>query len=642
SGPRAEIRFWGIGNQDGVLTVYLAAPRPSGQAHVQVLGNGQLLGEIQPDGEFRAYSFPVTRATIGVDGNLIVTLAGDTFTQPPDDRALGLQIDSARFQSQGLTLPAPAALYLIFLTLLLFAVGWMWSGNMILAAIVAEISIPVQAFLLVVARAETIWFSGSLLWFSLGILFAAWLLSYLLRRLTPAISPRTVRLLFAVMALALGVRMIFAVGPGFIVDTQDYVVWAYKTVTYGLGSAYTSPDGLWIADQSPGLVYILHTMGNIYHAVFSPDFLYPGIAGDPALRGLTTNPAALADPVQRTLLRVPALVCDLLTGALLFAMARQKRSERISWLVALGYWFNPAVLWNGAYWGQTDAIPALLVLLAFLLMENRRMGWAFFVIGAGAVTKPQAAVFGPLLLLWAARELLAAYPLRREYAGRILRGIAPAVAGGAIGVVLVLLPMILAGGLDGMVAYFGDTVGHHPILSANAHNLWWVLKDGQIDLADTGRIDPNIPLSYRTLSLLLFGGFYLATLVKAWFARREDLFAIGAFVGFCFFMLPTEIHENYGYSLLPLLAVALTRNAKWLWVYLAVTVTMVLNYALSDPPVFAWLGIDDPVQQLALARQLNATANLLLFGAWSLYLLLGRTLHLRQAVPAPDAPADLP
>ncbi|MGB8647050.1 MAG: hypothetical protein WCF84_17570, partial [Anaerolineae bacterium] len=42
SGPRAEIRFWGIGNQDGVLTVYLAAPRPSGQAHVQVLGNGQL------------------------------------------------------------------------------------------------------------------------------------------------------------------------------------------------------------------------------------------------------------------------------------------------------------------------------------------------------------------------------------------------------------------------------------------------------------------------------------------------------------------------------------------------------------------------------------------------------------------------
>jgi hypothetical protein len=369
---------------------------------------------------------------------------------------------------------------------------------------------------------------------------------------------------------------------------------------------YSSLNGLWISDQSPGLNYVIHIMGLIYRAVFAPDFLYPAIAGDPNLRALSTNPALLADPAQRTLLRMPSLLADLITGALVFAAARKSWNERGAWLIALSYWFDLAVLWNGAYWGQTDAIHSLLVLVAFLWLSVNRIGASFFTLGVAALTKPQAAIFAPLLLLWTYRE-------------KKLEGVVRASMAGALGATAMLAPILLAGGGSGLLAYFGDTIGHHPILSANAHNLWWFLTGGQIDVPDTREVLSGLPLTFRALSLVLFGIFYLAVLVKAARTDVQEMFAHGAYVAFAFFMLPTEIHENYGYALLPLLAVALARDKNLIPFYVAISATMVLNYALSDPPWFARFGISEPDTQLALPRLLNSAANVIIFAAWTLY-----------------------
>jgi hypothetical protein len=189
--------------------------------------------------------------------------------------------------------------------------------------------------------------------------------------------------------------------------------------------------------------------------------------------------------------------------------------------------------------------------------------------------------------------------------------------------------MLLVGGGSGMLAYFMDTIGHHPILSANAHNLWWFLRNGSIDLPDTSELVPGIPFTYRQASLILFGVFYLAILLKAWRSARVDYFVLGAFAAFAFFMLPTEIHENYGYALLPLLAIAMSRDKAWVAFYIAVSATMVLNYATSDPPLFSLLGIADPATQLALPRELNALANTAIFAVWALYLFAKRVAAIR-------------
>jgi len=296
SDQRAEIRFWGVGNQEGALKLRLAAPQPN---HLQVFANDHLLGELDPGAGFGVYTFPITRSEMGMGGDLIITLTtGMTFTAPPDTRNLGVQVDYARFESQGApVLPAARGLYLVALTLLAFVITRAWSGNLRVGVLIGALAILAETFGVIFARVETIWFVAPLFWFGLLLFVGAILFAGLLRRFSETSLP--VRKIFAVMAIAFLVRMIWATGPGFIVDVQDYVVWSYKTVTYGFGTMYSSFNGLWISDQSPGLNYIIHVMGLIYRAVFSPDFLYPGVAGDPNLRvaqATLTNPALLADP----------------------------------------------------------------------------------------------------------------------------------------------------------------------------------------------------------------------------------------------------------------------------------------------------------------------------------------------------------
>jgi hypothetical protein len=110
------------------------------------------------------------------------------------------------------------------------------------------------------------------------------------------------------------------------------------------------------------------------------------------------------------------------------------------------------------------------------------------------------------------------------------------------------------------------------------------------------------------------------TLLKAWPAPRDAYFGLGGFIAFAFFLFPTEIHENYGYALLPLLAVAMAREPILVRLYVAISVTMTLNYALHDPPLYERLGLTDPHAQLAFARRLNSLANLVIFAVWALYL----------------------
>lgn len=617
-----EIRMYGIGAQDGVLKLRVNVPEQNRAAGVQILVNGNLRDTLQPAPGFHEIVIPFTRADVGVGGDLMVKLASGTFTAPPDTRALGVQVEEVQFVGKGAPVIPPwrVVLFLPLLTLLSFVIGAVWSGARIGGWIAAGVVLFGCALGLYSARVATAYFIVPFFFTALFVFLGALAFVVALKRLTnvlpaPALSDHTLRVLFLVMSAAFAFRLLFASSPGFIVDTQDYVVWSYKTVTYGLGSMYASFNGLWISDQSPGLNYVLHVMGLLYRGIFAPDFLYPAVAGDPALRGVSDNPALLADPLQRLLLRVPMLLGDLVTGALVFVCARKYVSEKMAWLIGLAYWFNPAVLWNGTFWGQTDALHTLLVLTSFaLLIFARRVGWAFFILGVAAFTKPQAMIFGPLLLL-------AVYKTFGVFGNpKGLNGVARALGFGALGAAVVLLPVVLTGGAQGLLAYFGDTVGHHPILTANAHNLWWFIFHDDYDFPDTAAVFPGAPLSYRAFSILLFGIFYLGALLKAWRAPLEEFFMLGAFVAFAFFMLPTEIHENYGYALLPLLAVAMARD-KILWgLYIAISLTMLLNYALHDPPLYERLHLNDPHAELALPRQLNSFLNLVILGAWSVYL----------------------
>jgi len=62
-----------------------------------------------------------------------------------------------------------------------------------------------------------------------------------------------------------------------------------------------------------------------------------------------------------------------------------------------------------------------------------------------------------------------------------------------------------------------------------------------------------------------------------------------------------------------------------------VSVTMMLNYALHDPPLFERFGLTDPHGQWAPLRWLNAVANVTILAIWMVYLFVRRDLNIALA-----------
>ncbi len=600
SGPQARLYLRGIGNQEG--TLHIQAGAAAGPVTLRL--NGQEVGFSTYPGELGTqYTVPVSRALVGLGGDLVVTLESETFTAPPDTRELGVQLVSASFErGSGPVIPAPrTALYIVLAVVLAYSIGRAWTGSSKAGWGIGALVAMMAAWGIAQARMETVYLARTLCWLGVAIYGGGWAVVWLLRRFYP-VEDRILRVLGLFVLAAFLLRLPLAMTPGYITDVQDYVVWSYKVARFGIGSAYDVVEGLWLADYPPVLLYLFWGLGELYQELFAPDFLYPVVAGDPALRAVTTNAALLADPIHRTLLRLPAMVADLVTGALIFAFARRSNPVRISFLLAAAYWFNPVTIYNSAVWGQTDAVHTLLVVLALALVETKRSGWGFFALGLGALTKPQALVFGPLLLVCAFQ--------RQRWRGVLLAG-----AGGALGLALAAAPMVAAGALQGLLAHLGSTVGHHPVVSANAHNLWWFVLRGKIGMESTAALVGGI--SYRTMGMLLLAAAYGLALGAV--LRRSDrpMWPLAAYVGFASFVLPTEIHENYGFAVLALLAVAMLTDRRYSWLYLALTMTMVANYALQDPNLYELLNLHSPEAQLAAARWLNALANTLIFGGWT-------------------------
>jgi hypothetical protein len=619
SQARARVLFRGIGNQAGTLSIVAGAP----ESQVILGVNGQELASFLVSGGPKEYIFPIERARLGIGGDLVVTLKSDTFTAPPDTRELGLQVVSATFvPGSGRVLPAPlTVLATLGLAILVMVIARAWSGSALLAWGSSSVVVLAVGWGLARSRLEAAWLVGVVFWFTLAVFLGGWGAIWLLRRFYP-VENRTLRMLGLVVLAAFAVRLPLALTPGFVTDVQDYVVWSYKLAHYGLGSAYAVIGGLWVADYPPVLLYAFQGLGLVYQKLFAPDFLYPVTAGDPALRALTTNAALLADPIHRTLLRLPAILADLVAGGVIFVVVRRSLSTGKSLLIAASYWFNPAVIYNSAFYGQTDAVHSLLVLLAFALVETTRGGWGFFALAVAGLTKPQSLVFGPLLLL-------------RTFQRQRWRGLSLAAIGGALGIAVAAAPVIAVGALPGLLAHLSETVGHHPLVSANAHNLWWFLMHGNTWVEDT--LVAFGGLSYRVAGLLLLAMAYALALGSALRRPDRDAWPLAAYVGFAFYMLPTEIHENYGFAVLALLAVAVAKDRRFVWPYLVLTVTMLANHALHDPAFYALLNLPSPEVQLGAARWINAAVNVLVFAGWT----AGEVVALVRTSPGRPQPADL-
>jgi dolichyl-phosphate-mannose-protein mannosyltransferase len=310
--------------------------------------------------------------------------------------------------------------------------------------------------------------------------------------------------------------------------------------------------------------------------------------------GVLLDGAAQARAIKGT-----SIPFDLAIGVVAYLAARRMVGPWRALVAPALYLFNPAVLLAGPVWGQVDAAGTLAYLLALLALAGRRFGLAGAFAAFALLIKPQ---FGLVLLS------VAVVAVQQWRAGRSREPIVRASLGGVAAYLLVAVPLRLD-----PVSYADRVISagsFKEMSSANAANIWGLF---------VGYKQPDGWLVYVGAVLLVLG-LAIALLPLL---RRHDLpmiLAVGAFVIFAFYFLPTRVHERYLFPAMAVLAPLAAANWRVFGAYLLMTAGFAASmlYALVDTTPFTfWPWLDDlvtlPVARISISLTLIATAATLVF-----------------------------
>lgn len=594
---RADARFPNLfPGQPVRLVLRLAAPRSFSSAPVPVIVrvNDEPLATLEIGPTPSEYAFDLDAGVTGAGGNLHVTLATTPYSAPNDGRELGVMV--SRLDVLPLGAPpfppaVPIALTLAAGSVLVAA----WQRRLAVperVARIVDLSLIVAAvFAFFAARVVAAPPSARVL-FTLLVAFAATEAAARLGRFAGDL--RAYRRASALFLVAFALRMLIATAPG---DESNFI--AFKAMLdqatrYGIDQIYGLDP---VYGAYPPFHHVhLWIVGLIYRAFVSPD-LYAG--------SLTLN----------YLIKMPTIVYDMAITVLVMAYVARQRDARVAWWAGAAVALNPAIIYISAYNGQFgDPIYAFYVTLAVVGLLTRNPLGLGIGTALAVLTKPQSSAFAPFLALCMLCQL------GRGRAAR--RPIVRTLAAGAVVSALVLAPFALAGTLPDLMHTVSTTIGHGPRISANAFNIWWLAGWG--DAWNVNDTLPLIgPLSYRVVSLALFFGLAYGWIAwRTWRTRSAGgLALIAGFVGLAFFVLPTEIHENYLFPTFPLLAVLAAHDRRAWWLSGVLAVSGFLNNAMIDQTLMVPLYAAVPIAQavwfpLSIALSLVQTGVLMLWAWW--------------------------
>jgi dolichyl-phosphate-mannose-protein mannosyltransferase len=268
------------------------------------------------------------------------------------------------------------------------------------------------------------------------VLFVVWLLRH--RDAADAALPAFGRRqLLGWLAIGIALRLPLLWDTGFHYDTGTYKAWALAA------SNPEDPLNLYkegyFADYPPFYMYVLGLLGAIARLL---DW------------GTSTHFTALV--------KLPALLCDAASSLLLLRELRRELGERRGWTLASLYWFNPALIFTGALWGQTEALLCLMIVGGWLAWRSGHIKLAAVIFAAAVAFKPQGAlyagVFGIAVILGGDR---------RQIAAAALTGIATYA--------LIVLKFAWSRPWDWLPSLYLSTASTYDYITVNAYNLWALL-----------------------------------------------------------------------------------------------------------------------------------------------------------------------
>ncbi len=335
-------------------------------------------------------------------------------------------------------------------------------------------------------------------------------------------------------------------------DAWYWVRWASYIFEYGLGNVYQLADNTY----NPFFQYVLWLFGRLMGSV------------------------AKIQHYQHWI-KALVLVFDF-AGAYWAAALVPQRKRRAG--LALLLLLNLGYLYNTLIWGQIDAIYTFFAFGAVVLAVQRRAAGSMVCYLLALMTKTQAIMFlPPLLLLWV--------PLWWQRPVRLVRAVLSSA-----GLGLLLLAPFMWWSWENyaprIFAFNFQVIDIFPILSVNAYNFWYLLVP-ELAAAPTGDWLPLAGLTYYKWGLLLFcaaSGLALLPLALLAVAGLRQRFAGPSalapdmavvllscgLVPLAFAFFNTQMHERYWHATVLFMA-AYGFLRRDYWVFGLVSVAYFLN-----------------------------------------------------------------
>ena len=399
------------------------------------------------------------------------------------------------------------------------------------------------------------------------------------------ISTKSTTTIFWLLGVGALLRFLFAMfHTGFISDTACFAAWASRVYEGGF-SAFYSPDVF--TDYPPGYMYILYIIGFL-SSLLKLEYL---------------------SPIHLLLLRLPAIICDLVACYIIYRMASKRFTELHSVILAAFYLFNPAVIMNSSIWGQVDSVFMLAVLVMVLLFMEGKNIPAYYVFALGILLKPQTLIFTPLLLFGIYENVFARDFSMPKFWKNLLCG---------LGAIALMVLLCVPFGLDKVFSQYTDTLGSYPYISVNAYNFWALLGKNWAS-QDTAFLF----FTYKELGTLVIVAL---TLISAFlFLKRmksaDRYFVAGSFIALTMFMFSVRMHERYLYPvmLMLLMAFVMTGSKYLIYSYLVLTTCHFLN-------VWHVLNYYDPANYGSILGAISMLSLVMVLGAAYYYFSLYKVM----------------
>jgi len=298
---------------------------------------------------------------------------------------------------------------------------------------------------------------------------------------------------------------------------------------------------------------------------YTPAYLYAWWAAVASARDLYLGPEITDATVSalRTMVRVPALVADLLLALVILAWMRAIdggwRARRAIGAVIL-FALNPALLYTSVVWGQNDSALTLPVMLALLMMWQGNYALAAAVAALAVMVKLQGLIVLPVLGIWMLLH------------GRVRDWLVAALAFIGTGIITIA-PFQVARPWDFLATMIESSADYFPYTSLNAFNLMALAVGLRVRDSTT-----LLGVSAFSVGMFLLGALLLVAIFLMWRVRTPRMLLYAAFLAYLgFFMLPTRIHERYLYFALALLTPFALDSWATITMYAVLTVTFLIN-----------------------------------------------------------------